>query len=399
MLNQDQQRIHDEAIATIRKEDQQVYEYEGKAGTGKTYLMHQICRDLGISMENILPMAYTGAAASVLRKKGFPTATTLHNGLYDPREIPNPAYEKAMKNPQFGVPDIPKTIIIFEPKTVLPGKSLIVIDEGYMCPDYMREIIESFGIPILVTGDRHQLPPIQAKPAYLWKDNLPSLTQIMRQEENNPIVYIANEILEDRPIHAGMYGNRVLVIDDSCLTDSMLMHANLVLCGRNATRDEYNQYLRAKFGFSGTLPNYGERVICRKNNHNIDVDGIELCNGLVGYCISQPYLYNKQSFYMDFLPDISYSPFRSLRCDYDYFTAPSKDRANYSNDPKNIHKEGERFEFAYCITTHLAQGSETSTGVYIREFLRRDMQKALDYTAVTRFKQSMIIVLPSKKYY
>ena len=72
MLNNDQRKIHDDALKNLHQGYKQVFEYGGAAGTGKTYTLYQICEDSGIPMKNILPMAYTGAAATVLRKKGFP---------------------------------------------------------------------------------------------------------------------------------------------------------------------------------------------------------------------------------------------------------------------------------------------------------------------------------------
>ena len=66
-LNNDQRRVHDAALKNLYSGHKQVYEYGGAAGTGKTYTLYQICKDSGIPMSRILPMAYTGAAASVLR--------------------------------------------------------------------------------------------------------------------------------------------------------------------------------------------------------------------------------------------------------------------------------------------------------------------------------------------
>ena len=259
----------------------------------------------------------------------------------------------------------------------------------------MRSIIERFEIPVLVTGDPHQLGPVKARPAYLNHSNFSMLHEIMRQDQDNPIVWIAQRILEDLPIHKGIYGNKVFVCEQDELTDNLLTSSNLILCCKNATRDYLNGYIRHNiFHYNERLPNYGERIICRKNNHNINIDGIELSNGLIGYCISQPNLDPRDSdtFIMDFIPDVTNRPFKALVCDYKYFVSPSKIRAKYIDD----YATGERFEFAYAITVHLSQGSEAPNGIYFKEYLRRDMQKRLDYTAVTRFKNTMIYVLPPR---
>lgn len=404
MLNKQQFAVYNAALDNLRTGRKQVFEYSGRAGTGKTYTLMEICRGIGIPMDSILPMAYTGAAAAVLRKKGFLNATTLHSGLFTPEQIPNPAFEKAKKmnemNHQFGVPDIPRMITKFVPKRSLPGIRLIVIDEGYMCPDYMKDIIERYDIPVIVTGDMRQLPPVFGQPAYLIGDNIPELTETMRQEEDSPIIYIANRILNGEPIHCGNYGNRVMVIEEQDIIPDMFKYANLVLAGTNATRDFWNMKIRKEvFGLDTPLPAYMDRVICRRNNHDISVNSIELANGLIGYCGSSPDVssFDGKYFYMDFCPDILTDPFMNLKCDYEYFSAPSNVRRNYNN-PYNT---GEKFEFAYCITTHLSQGSEASRGIYFNELMGRDpeFQKRLDYTAVTRFKDYMIFIKPRRMFF
>lgn len=402
MLNNDQRKIHDDALKNLFTGCKQVYEYGGAAGTGKTYTLYQICKDSGIPMNKILPMAYTGAAATILRKKGFINATTLHSGLFTPTEVPNPNYSHLIKESidhQFGIPNIPKTILKFLPKKVLPGIELIVIDEGRMCPLHMKPIIESYGIPVIVTGDPHQLDPVGDKPAYLLGE-YPELHELMRQDALSPIIYIAHRILNDEPIHTGLYGNKVLVIEDTDLTDNMILSSNLVLCGTNSTRDYWNNYIRENLlGFHGPLPHYGERLICRRNNHSIEISGISLANGLLGFAASEPdgSTFNKKTFYMDFLPDILEEPFMFLECDYEYFSAPAKVRSKYNN-PFN---KGEKFEYGYCITTHLSQGSEATKGIYIDEWLGNDIDltRRLRYTGVTRFKDSMIYIKKHRKFY
>ena len=46
---------------------------------------------------------------------------------------------------------------------------------------------------------------------------------------------------------------------------------------------------------------------------------------------------------------------------------------------------GEKFEYAYSKTTHLCQGSQYYNGIYISEYLHKDIQRQLDFTAVSRF--------------
>jgi hypothetical protein len=104
---------------------------------------------------------------------------------------------------------------------------------------------------------------------------------LLGQEEGNAIIWIAHRVLNNLPLEPGFYGN-VMVITEDQLNNSMLSNADVVICGRNATREKFNKYIRREIvGFTGQLPVHGERMICRKNNWQIDADGINLANGLI----------------------------------------------------------------------------------------------------------------------
>jgi exodeoxyribonuclease-5 len=62
---------------------QPVFRLFGYAGTGKTTMAKEIAAQIG---GNIHFAAFTGKAASVLRRHGCPTATTLHSLIYRPKE-------------------------------------------------------------------------------------------------------------------------------------------------------------------------------------------------------------------------------------------------------------------------------------------------------------------------
>ena len=99
---------------------------------------------------------------------------------------------------------------------------------------------------------------------------------------------------------------------------------------------------------------------------------------------------------IDFLPDLLDKPFLNTEINYKYINASHKEKEALKTNP---YLEGERFEYAYGSTVHLSQGSEYDSGTYIEEFLRSDIQNALNYTAITRFKRQMIYVKHRPKYW
>ena len=59
---------------------------------------------------------------------------------------------------------------------------------------------------------------------------------------------------------------------------------------------------------------------------------------------------------------------------------------------------GEKFDLAYALTTHLAQGGEYSNGIYIEERLGDpNVSRNLNNTGVTRFRNGLIYVKPKRR--
>lgn len=403
-LNKGQQKIVNEAVKWYYNGDNQVFQYSGNAGTGKSVVLNAIIKRLGLSIDEIAPMSFIGAAAIVMRLKGLTNAKTIHSWLFNPVERVKVDKNGFMvKNDYL---DRPIFGIDFEPKP-LDHVKLIVIDEAGAVPRRIKsetgdEIdlkyeIESRGIKIIACGDLDQLPPVGDEPAYLTSGKIYILDEIMRQSEGSAIVYLAQRAKQGLPIHKGNYGN-VLVIDNDELTSTMLERSDMVICGKNITRDKINTTIRNNIGYFSNIPNYGERLVCRKNNWKLENNGINLANGLIGTVVNQPDVsrFDGKTFSIDFRPDMLNTPFTNIQCDYNYFTAPSDLKYKYKYSKYNM---SEKFEFAYCITTHISQGSQYKHGTYIEEYLNKDINKNLNYTGITRFSDAMIYVKQKRKFY
>ena len=392
-FNEGQTRVIREAVHHIKHGNEQVYQFAGKAGTGKTAVLWKIIQEVGIPLDKIACMAYIGQAAIVMRTRGLYNAKTIHSTLYQLEDVIQfDENGNVLMDPVFNKPIVK---LVFRPKP-LDDIDYMIIDEGGTVPMSMKQEIESRGKKIIVCGDLGQLPPVADKPAYLYDGKVTYLTEIMRQANGSYIPYIADMVSRGIPLNAGMYKN-VLVIEEKDLTDEMIKYSNIVICGTNKTRDRYNKHIREDIlGYKNNIPNYGEKVICRKNNWNIEIDGISLANGLIGQVIYPTNVsrFNGKQFYMDFKPDLLDAYFKDLECDYEYFTAPYEKREYIKNS--KYHK-GEKFEFAYAITTHLSQGAQYPSGIYIQEYLGDDIQNKLNYVGATRFSDYLIYVIPNRR--
>lgn len=395
-LTDEQTRLVDKAVDQLRH-GSKLFQYAAPAGCGKSIVLHVIIQELGLTEEEVAPMAYMGSASMVMRKHGFDNAKTCHSWLYYPAKIKVPGEYDEHGDPVYKIQ--------FKPKPLNMFISLIAIDEGSMIPMSIRKVIEESNIPVIVCGDLDQLQPIGGDPAYLTGPNVERLTHIMRQRANSSIVTISNMLRQGIRPQPGDYGD-VLVIPFEEVNNQMLLNSEIILCGYNQTRENMTNYIRDLLGYKSQLPFPGEKVICRENNWNEMSGDINLVNGLVGTCLSQGNSVNRmkdsKTFYMDFAPSIfPDSVFKDLKCDYNYFVSDHIGRQEIKQNERfrTFIKKTNKFEFGYVITTHMSQGSQYRNGMYFEQFFPGDsaQQNKLNYTGITRFMDHCIYVLPQKK--
>ena len=125
-LNEQQQQIVDEAVDFYYNSSEQVFQYSGKAGTGKSVVLNAIIKRLGLTLADIAPMSYIGAAAIIMRLKGLTNAKTIHSWLFEPQIV----YDGDVID---GYMNRPKPRLIFVPKP-LGNKKLVCVDEAGSMP-------------------------------------------------------------------------------------------------------------------------------------------------------------------------------------------------------------------------------------------------------------------------
>jgi exodeoxyribonuclease-5 len=291
------------------------------------------------------------------------------------------------------------------PRRPLPPYQLIVCDEISMLPKDMWELLLSHHIHILALGDPAQLPPISEDNGILAHPHI-FLDEIVRQAQDNEIIRLSMDIRLGRPLSL-FHGKQVQVITKSELVDGMYTWADQIICARNDTRRQINDYMRQKlFGITSPEPLEGDKVICLRNNWD-DINELGDCmvNGTIGtvsyirYDYNDTYLSPKLTW--DFLPDgyiASQCPqdpyFRDVSIDYKLLTTgePTVNQQNFKRFPKEVVPQ--EFDYGYCITCWKAQGSQYNKVLLFEEnfpFEEEEHRKYL-YTGITRAVEKLVVV-------
>lgn len=386
----------------------------GYAGTGKTTLARHFAE--GIS-GSVLFCAYTGKAASVMRKKGCRDATTIHKILYKPapkgtallEELTKSLHDREDQLKQAGqskeqVALDPEVIRIHKaledekeghrPRFVLNEDSpireasLLVIDECSMVSGQLGQDLESFNVPILVLGDPAQLPPVKGCGYFTDRDPDILLTEIHRQAKDNPILRLATDIREGRSLQLGNYGDSKVIRKKDVDRQEVLSY-NQVLVGKNVTRFEYNARIRKLLERGDVLPVGGDRVVCLRNDHEV---GILNGSQWVVKETTQTPLPRGDKVELEMViaseddPPEQAGSSLAITAHQDYFLG---EEPHYWEI-----KDRQSMDWGYCLTVHKSQGSQWPS-VYIFDesaVFRQDWKKWL-YTGVTRASEKVTIVV------
>ena len=394
-LNEKQKKAITLAHDWFYSDSKQQFVIAGYAGTGKTTVVRAIIDDLGLSNQEVCFATYTGKAALVLTKMGC-EAITLHKLIYMTQKIWDEK-ENCFK------------YIFTKYANLSMFLRLIVVDESSMVPPDIYKDLMSFGIKVIFLGDPGQLPPVTKDKTNNIMDNPDIfLTEIHRQAEGNPIIYLATCAREGKWIEKNVnYNNKVFVIEkgSKLFKDKYLLNADQVLVGKNKTRDTYNDYIRQLLGKNPEHPEKGDKIIFTRNNwgeilktDNPKLD-IPIVNGLVGTIEDiemNTAFYNSNIQAARVLFSIQDdSVMTPLLVSCNTLSKEFKDtKPNFGRIAEYENKNECTINYAdygYAITVHKSQGSQWNKVLVINEYLG-EHDKWL-YTAITRAIDKLILIM------
>lgn len=357
-------------------------------------------------------MTPTGKAATVLIKNGT-VAGTVHSLIYTRNEDDLNVDENGEI--------VERETLSFTKKEKIDEKiRLIIVDEASMIgEDVLRDLL-SFGVKCLFSGDNAQLPPVNGTCGLLKNPDY-MLTEIVRQAEDNPIIRLATLAREGKTIPYGNYDDKVCVVGRNFLSAAerkrIFLKADQIICGRNKTRAALNREIRGYKGIpeDALLPVEGEKLICTLNDWEKPLDksgNFHLVNGIIGtgtnirrkaWTIWRPWISRRTSRRKACgCPSIPpCSPRGGMRTGYgDRAVKLADGTIVHENNFALLHKLKSvseepicRFEFAYAVTCHKAQGSEFDFVVVFDEsWAFGGERNRWLYTAVTRAREKLLII-------
>lgn len=406
----------------------------GAAGTGKTTLMRVL--DESLSGETVFGTP-THKAAGVLRKKLAPAQAanvrTYHSLVY----VMTPVYRCSISKGfvstvktkcTCGQPDVCECPMQFLPcakgaphtchvtmelkeerRTHLGGhRDLVVIDESSMLSKQHVEDVRTFGVPVLLVGDRRQLPPIK-DPMNPWTMNPDwELTEIHRQGADSGILAAAQDVSTTGRMSQVAYGSpkpdTVRMRRSDPRVEALLERFDPAADGAlitytNRMRAEFNRFYHGEGPVRpgdrvvalGGQPYEAARVTMEDGVPRAGKGFVFVHNGMTGTVLksSERGIVTELTVQLDdhrlATPD---DPVIILTgaIPTAQFGADKELPYNSPLRPKGSHL----WDYGYAYTAHKAQGSEYPKVIVVDENPRE--YKQWMYTAITRAQEAVVVV-------
>lgn len=343
----------------------------GPAGSGKTSICRFILDGLNSKGKSACCCTFTGKASVNFREKTGYESNTIHSTIYKP-VINKDGQVIDWKLNHYDSPIL--------------SSDLILIDEISMVYKDLWNDLLTYNKPILVFGDLNQLPPVNNEMLFT-EDNVDfRLTKIHRQALENPIIRLSIDVRNGKDIPYGNFDNKVLKVRRDEFDIKNILKFDQVLCGRNITRTELNQFMRNMLGYTTKLPGPNEKLICLRNNRETGTFNGQILNTLTGV-LKQDKKRGTFDIKLDY--DEGYSNTFTIFDDEFLREKVREDRWKIlKNNPWFC-----QFDYGYSISVHRAQGSEwNNVCVFDESYCFKEYRKKWEYTAITRVKDKLLIV-------
>mgnify|MGYP001500833004 CR=1 FL=1 len=420
---------------------------KGYAGTGKTYIISKVVKNLWKIKKPVILLAPTGRSAKVLSSYCNKEAHTIHKEIYYVRNNPSGNIDYSLK-----INKHKNTIFIVDEasmiSTVKKNEKNLFSDS--LLDNIVKYVYSGFKCSLLIIGDLAQLPPIFSenslsldekflKKNYGLKVISSELNEVVRQKKNSGILSLATylrdlieiDFVEELKINLSTYNDISLIEDGDQLIDLLQdsyseygLEETAVIVRSNKRSNIYNKNIRGRILFNENVISVGDLMMVVKNNYYwlnnnrvdfiangdiIKIEEIHSIKELYGFSFAEvrvamidyPNLNTFETvLILDTIeinsPSLDYTSLNKL------YTEISKDyleiRTKYKRHlavKKNKYFNALQVKFAYSFTCHKSQGGQWESIFVEMPFLangyNQDFFRWL-YTAVTRAKNKLHLI-------
>jgi len=447
-LNKKQELALEKIISFIEnKINDEIFILKGYAGTGKTYIISNIVKNLWKIKKSVILLAPTGRSAKILSLYCNKEAFTVHKEIF------------YAKNNFSGIID-------FSLKINKHKNTLFIVDEASMIGTIRKEgnglfsqslldniikyVYSGYKCKLVIVGDSAQLPPVKSKLSYSLDDIYLSneydkviesaeLNDVVRQDLDSGILSYAtsirkkieNNIYNNINFNLNQFSDVVRVEDGENLMN--LLNDSYTNCGlddtavivrSNKRANLYNKNIRERILLNEGIISVGDLLMVIKNNY------YWLNNKDLGFIANGDIIKIEEIYSIKKIYDFSFAEVKISLVDYPdfnafntvlildtlYINSPSleysktthlynevlKDYMNLKTKykrhlsvKKNKYFNALHVKFAYSFTCHKAQGGQWDSVFLELPYLTNGMDEDFFrwlYTAITRAKSKLYLI-------
>ena len=431
----------------IYSSQQAICVLKGYAGTGKTYLISKVVKNLWKIKKPVILLAPTGRSAKVLSSYCNKEAYTIHREIYYVKNNLSGNIDFSLK-----INKHKNTIFIVDEASMIPTvkKNENGLFSESLLDNIIKYVYSGFKCSLLIIGDLAQLPPIFSEKSlsldekflnenYGLKVFSSELIEVVRQKENSGILSLATylrnlieiDFIDELKINLSSYNDIKLIEDGDQLINSLQdsyeefgLQETAVIVRSNKRSNIYNKNIREKILCNENIISVGDLLMVVKNNYHwlnnnqvgfiangdiIKIEEILNIKELYGFRFAEVIVTmidypNLNSFetvlILDSIeinsPSLDYTIINKLYKAVlkDYIEIKTKYKRHLAVK-KNKYFNALQIKFAYSFTCHKSQGGQWGSIFVEMPFLPNGYNKDFlrwFYTAVTRAKNKLHLI-------
>lgn len=448
-LNKNQELALDYIISFIEnKKNNNIFLLKGYAGTGKTFIISNIVKNLWKVKKSVVLLAPTGRSAKVISSYCNKEAYTVHKEIFYTKNNFSGSLEFTLK-----INKHKNTLFVIDEASMISTNRNdgVGLFSQSLLDNIVKYVYSGFKCKLLIIGDTAQLPPVKSEISYALDSEFleneyekevisVELTDVIRQQKESGILSYAtsirnkieNNYFDDISFDFNPFKDIINVEDGEHLMNLIQDSYNkygveetAIIVRSNKRANLYNKAIRDKILTNENLINVGDLLMVIKNNYfwlnnkkdigfiaNGDIIKIEeifeiknihgfkfaeVRISMVDYPKIRPFetVLILDSLYIN-SPALDFNTMNKLYQEVlkDYMNVKTKYKRHLAVK-NNSFFNALQVKFAYSFTCHKSQGGQWSSIFLEFPYLPNGMDKDFFrwlYTAITRSKNKLHLI-------